>query len=429
MASVRKREWTHKGEKKTAWIVDYVDSLGKRRQKTFERKKEADSYRNKVAVEVESGLHVADSQTVTVAEAVKAYEVELQRRNRQGDLGGACFSSYVGTFKVHILPWIGRLKVKDITADIVEEKINAMRDGYSSSTVRTVHSLLKLLLTFCVKKKWVRFNVLTDSGIKLPKKKKRTAIPSRADIATLLDFCRHEVPHQPLRNFVLRKLIVNIGVFCGLRPGEIFGLQWSDIDFDNDLIRVRHSYSAFDGLKTPKTDAGIRAVPMTEPVKDALTDAAWYQLSEAYASRPGWRSYSEDSVRIRTRKRFRGPKDTIDPKQLDGYLIVNTLRQPYTTHTANKIWHATMRLAGLWDKSVDLPMFTMHALRHAAASLFIAANLPVLNLKQLIGHASISTTFDVYGHLFPEDERTAQTAKAISTGFIAAKPQHDLATA
>jgi integrase len=68
--SVRKRQWiTGKGEAKEAWVVDYADANGKRRLKTFPRKKEADSFAATAKVEVRAGLHVADSASITVRDA------------------------------------------------------------------------------------------------------------------------------------------------------------------------------------------------------------------------------------------------------------------------------------------------------------------------------------------------------------------------
>jgi integrase len=68
--SVRKRTWkTVAGEMKEAWVVDYVDQGGKRRLKTFKRKKEADAYHSRANVEVREGVHTADSESVTIATA------------------------------------------------------------------------------------------------------------------------------------------------------------------------------------------------------------------------------------------------------------------------------------------------------------------------------------------------------------------------
>lgn len=68
--SVCKRAWTtSKGEEKEAWVVDYVDQTGKRRLKTFAKKKPADNFAATASVEIRAGIHTADSASVTVAEA------------------------------------------------------------------------------------------------------------------------------------------------------------------------------------------------------------------------------------------------------------------------------------------------------------------------------------------------------------------------
>jgi integrase len=68
--SVRKRTWkTAKGETKEAWVVDYVDQGGKRRLKTFKRKKEADAYHARANVEVREGVHTPDSESITAEQA------------------------------------------------------------------------------------------------------------------------------------------------------------------------------------------------------------------------------------------------------------------------------------------------------------------------------------------------------------------------
>jgi integrase len=70
--SVRKRSWTTaKGEKKEAWIVDYVDQDGDRHIETFKLKKDADARRSQVSVDVKEGVHTAASKSKTVAQAAE----------------------------------------------------------------------------------------------------------------------------------------------------------------------------------------------------------------------------------------------------------------------------------------------------------------------------------------------------------------------
>jgi integrase len=72
--SVRKRAWKGKnGESRESWIVDYTDQLGGRHIKTFRRKKDADRHHATVALDVASGVHSADSNSITVAEAASLW--------------------------------------------------------------------------------------------------------------------------------------------------------------------------------------------------------------------------------------------------------------------------------------------------------------------------------------------------------------------
>src|ERR1700730_10042029 len=68
--SVRKRTWkTATGEVRQAWVADYADLAGKRRLKTFKRKKDADAFEAKASVEIEEGVHTPASASITVAKA------------------------------------------------------------------------------------------------------------------------------------------------------------------------------------------------------------------------------------------------------------------------------------------------------------------------------------------------------------------------
>jgi hypothetical protein len=88
--SVRKRKWTTRaGEKKEAWVVDYVDQQNERHIQTFERKKDADEYHATVKVDVRQGIHTPQGKSLTVEEAAKACpkgELGLVFPNTKGKL-------------------------------------------------------------------------------------------------------------------------------------------------------------------------------------------------------------------------------------------------------------------------------------------------------------------------------------------------------
>jgi integrase len=83
--SVRKRAWTSsKGVEKEAWIVDYVDQMGKRRLKTFAKKKAADNFAATANVEIRAGVHTADSASITISEAGKLWIETCGRSGLEG---------------------------------------------------------------------------------------------------------------------------------------------------------------------------------------------------------------------------------------------------------------------------------------------------------------------------------------------------------
>jgi integrase len=122
--SVRKRKWTtSRGEAKEAWIVDYVDH-GKRCQKTFAKKKVADAWYTTTKVEIRNGVHTPDSASITVKEAgelwIKAAEKDLERATV------ACYRQYLD---LHIAPYLGSVKLSQLSAPMVRDFEDKLRHG------------------------------------------------------------------------------------------------------------------------------------------------------------------------------------------------------------------------------------------------------------------------------------------------------------
>src|SRR5579872_5145776 len=116
--SVRKRAWnTSKGEHKEAWVVDYVDQTGKRRLKTFTKKKAADNFAATANVEIRAGVHTADSASITVAEAGKLWIETCERAS----LERATVDAYRQHLRLHIEPYLGRVKLSQLSAPMVRE--------------------------------------------------------------------------------------------------------------------------------------------------------------------------------------------------------------------------------------------------------------------------------------------------------------------
>jgi integrase len=116
--SVRKRVWTtSKGERKEAWIVDYIDQGGDRHIETFARKKDADAYEASVRVEVSQGIHTPPARSITVETAAADWLrwVELENRER------ATIAGYRVFVNKHIVPRLGATKLAALTTPRVQK--------------------------------------------------------------------------------------------------------------------------------------------------------------------------------------------------------------------------------------------------------------------------------------------------------------------
>ncbi len=101
MASIRKRNWVAPdGSEKATWLVDYRDQAGKRRAKSFARKKEAEAWITQAAYQVTQGTHTPDSQTITIA---KAADLWIARGKRE-KLETSTLASYEQHVRLHIEP-------------------------------------------------------------------------------------------------------------------------------------------------------------------------------------------------------------------------------------------------------------------------------------------------------------------------------------
>jgi integrase len=142
--SVRKRIWRRPdGEPREAWVVDYVDQHGDRHLKTFARKRDADAYHAVVATAVRAGTHTADSKSVTVA---KAGELWLES-SRAAGLERVTLTAYRQQLEIHIAPWLGTLKLAQLTVPLVRAFEDRLRvEGRSPVMVRRVIRSLGALL-------------------------------------------------------------------------------------------------------------------------------------------------------------------------------------------------------------------------------------------------------------------------------------------
>lgn len=170
-------------------------------------------------------------------------------------------------------------------------------------------------------------------------------------------------------NQIKYKVAIILTIFTGFRLGELMGLEWDDINFNDGIVSVNRSsqYLADKGVftKTPKTESSIRDVAIPEFVISLLEEyKLWYE----------------------------------EQKSLYGDLWTNSNRlfvqadgKPMHPSTISK-WF--VRYVG----QIGLPVINFHGLRHTNATLLIVQNIDVAVVAARLGHAQITTTYNFYVH-------------------------------
>lgn len=147
-------------------------------------------------------------------------------------------------------------------------------------------------------------------------------------------------------------LFPTFALYTGMRKGEILALQWKDIDFKNNIIRVTKSvYHEGDHprIKSPKTEAGNRIVPLLKPLRAIL--------------------------------------DNMEKKP-DNYIISDTGKTPLTNRRFITLSKHYMAETGV--------TCTAHQLRHSFATIAFEADVPIKSVQEILGHKQLSTTMDIY---------------------------------
>jgi len=362
MASIRKRRFGPNKEHEK-WVVDYYDQHGKRRLKTFPNKKAAEAWKVTALHEVQQGTHTPASVSRTVQDVWRLWLSDCETNG----LEFGTIRQRRQHLQHHVLPFIGRHRLSMLTMPLVYEFDSKLRDGGRSLTMRRkVLVSLKTMLPFAQGRGLVAQNVA--KGVRIRDDSREVAGPLRAGV----DF-----PTQAELNRLIEKSegrwrpFIITAIFTGMRLGELRGLRWTDVDLDTGLIHVRQRASQWMEIGPPKSKAGKRDIPLAPIVVNTLRQ---------------WRVSCPNG----------GNLDLVFPNTVGHIDSVQGIHA--------RFWVPLQIKCGL-TTDTGKPRYNFHMLRHAAASLFIKyLGWSPKRLRVVIGHASITQTFDRYGHLFESAE-------------------------
>lgn len=292
-------------------------------------------------------------------EAVNRW-VELEVKPNRAPATVKC---YVDSARLHILPTLGRVCLKDLDTHRIDQlQASLQAAGVSPRTRELCHAVLSRCLRRAVK--WGLIGVNPAVGAERPKVTRREVPRTSPEQAEAL--LKAAAGHRLAALFV-------VVVGTGLRQGEAFGLRWRNIDTAAGALTVRHSLEELNGvlrLKSPKTASGVREIELPNAVRAALV------------AHP--RAAAADG---------RGGPDAAVFCDTDGGFLrkSNFLRNVY----------------GPIAEAAGLAGVRLHDWRHYHAGMMIELGVDAKVVQQRIGHKDVSTTLKFYVHPRKEAHRAA----------------------
>jgi len=332
---------------------------GRQKWKAFTRRKDAERYLATVVKAVHDGTYQDVHHLPMTAVFDRWLASSLELRVKQGLLKPSTAKSYRSMLDTHLRPVFGEYRSDRLTHAAVSQWARTMADAIAEGSLapKYYNNLLNLLHSIVA---WARHpaqGYLAHDPLlgqkRLPKPRVERDFLEPHEIEVLL---AHAIPPHDT--------ILHLAVFTGLRRGELFALQWGDLDWGGNVEggRIWVKRSVYQGdVTTPKTEQSTRPVDVTQRTLDQL--AAYRAVFPPFD--PGYV--------------FRTAKGTpLDPD--------NWCKR----HFLPLLERAGLRKIGL------------HALRHTYASLLINQGESIKYVSRQLGHAAIQITADLYGHLFRE---------------------------
>ena len=280
------------------------------------------------------------------------------------------YERYRCAIVLHINHYIGKELLKNLTTLKIQELINKLATAPAKKggclAPRTINSVRRILISAF--NDAVTYDILTKNpalGTK-PVRVEKTAmyILSKKEAAELLHVARKES--------YASYMVIKLALETGMRIGEIFGLQWKNVDLDKKNLLVAgtivHTNHTNIYQPTGKTKSSYRSIPFSSTLKTILVEyKAWQQREKEK-----WGEIYTDS-------------DFVITKPLGGFSDPSN----FSARTFKK----------LLDKAGITRQFRVHDLRHTHATWLLEAGINVKVISERLGHSSCRITMDTYSHV------------------------------
>lgn len=361
---------------KTYYVCfDYgKDEDGKRvkKYKSYGKVSDARKALREFTADKTKGLIIIPRET-TLAEWMEYYLNDIIKPNREL----TTLYGYLNIANKYIIPELGKTPVQQITPTQIQKYYSKLGTQYnlSSNTIGKHHDLLKSALKIAVLQDKIVRNPL--DRVEPPKQTNREI--NFYSVQQLNDLLRLVKGHRI-------EIIVYLAVLLGLRREEICGLQWSNIDFENRIIRIREAKTMAGSIvikKDPKNKTSGRSLFITDELYEVLLEEKERQKKNAEFF---GKAYNQN--------------DFVTKWENGTEYLPNYLSDSFAK----------------FIKKNKLPKITLHGLRHSFVTAGNSVGATMYNLSKVAGHSTPDITGRIYTHL--EDETHEDLLKSIAKSLF-----------
>jgi integrase len=374
--------------------ISYTDDMGQPKRHVMYGKTRTDvrDKMKRVRERLDNGVAVTDSKR-TLADWLAHWRVTTLAAS---DRTESTRELYANLCRRHLEPPpFGAIRLDKLKASDVEGLVLAMRAktkpgkrteenlnpepvrALSDATIRQTYTVLRAGLAGAVRDGLLAKN--PAAVVKRPGIARREARHASAVEVNKLLLCADGLRYRNVLTLIAA---------TGLRRGEALALHWSDVDLDAGLLVVRGTLGRIGGklvITEPKTDRSRRTVPISPGLVTMLLAHHADQEAERVVSRDQWQDH--------------------------GLVFASEFGTPVDSRNILRTIQIAAQKAGMSHIGV-------HTLRHSAAVAWLESGVHIKAVADLLGHASVAITGDIYGHTSDDTARAAVAGLADRLGLL-----------
>ena len=387
--ALRKGESYRKDKK--LYLYTYTDPLGNRR---YIYARDLAALRDKEKAIEHNRLDGIDMYAFAKSDINFIFDRYISTKS---ELRSTTMTNYVYTYNRYVRKGFGKKKIAEVKYSDVLMFYNSLLDrGLKVNTIDSVHSVLHPTFQLAVRDNVIRNN--PSDGVMAELKKKLKGRPEVRHALTIeqerafLDYLE-----QP--DYQRWKPLFTVMFGTGCRIGEIIGLRWDNLDFENGVIVIDHDVTYYprsdNGYRCefkvgePKTEAGIRTIPMLDKVREAFLQEKSRQEENKYHC-------------------------LVELDGMSGFIFCNRFGNLHNPASINREikrivddYNAREEVRAKRDKRtpVIIPRFSCHITRHTFCSRLCENETNVKVIQSVMGHRDIQTTLDIYAEVSEQKKK------------------------